>query len=510
MNNVIDYLEASAGRFPDKVAVKDINKSYTFSELQSRAFCMGTYLAGYVGIGKPVAVFSEKSVDVLAAFMGTVCAGGFYVLVEPSFPVSRINSIFDVLKPEVIICPDGNLEKLRQCSYECAVISMEELVGQNVADMELLSSIKEKHIDTDPLYGIFTSGSTGVPKCVVVCHRSVIDFIDVFTETFGITDRDVIGNQAPFDFDVSVKDIYSGLKTGATIVLIPKSYFMFPNNVTDLLDDNGVTTLIWAVSALCLLVRLHGLKYKRPSAINKIMFSGETMPVKQLNQWKQYYPDAMYVNLYGPTEITCNCMYHVLDREYKDTDKLPIGRAFRNERVVLLSEDNELICEPGTVGEICVMGTALACGYYNNPEATARSFVTSPLNRSYAEQMYRTGDLGYYGDEGLMYFAGRRDFQIKHMGHRIELEEIDSMLNAADGIDRACTFFDQDRNKMVTYYTGEGDSGQIKAELRVKVPEYMIPNIFVRVAQMPLNKNGKIDRTYLRNVYQNGGSDGDK
>ena len=124
--------------------------------------------------------------------------------------------------------------------------------------------------------------------------------------------------------------------------------------------------------------------------------------------------------------------------------------------------------------------------------------------------MYRTGDLGYYGDEGLMYFAGRRDFQIKHMGHRIELEEIDSMLNAADGIDRACTFFDQDRNKMVTYYTGEGDSGQIKAELRVKVPEYMIPNIFVRVEQMPLNKNGKIDRTYLRNVYQNGGSDGDK
>lgn len=505
MNNVLDYLETSARCFPDKVAVKDTVKSCTFAELYNQALRIGTYLSGYVAMQRPVVVFSEKSVDVLATFMGTVCAGGFYVLVDPSFPVWRINSIFEVLKPDAVVCPEGNMEKLRQCSYECTVISLEEMLSSEETDMDVILSIKKRHIDTDPLYGIFTSGSTGVPKCVIVSHRSVIDFIDVFTETFGITQDDVIGNQAPFDFDVSVKDIYSCLKTGATLILIPKAYFMFPNNVVDMLDDNGVTTLIWAVSALCLLVRLHGLKYRRPSAVRRIMFSGETMPLKQLNQWKEYYPDAVYVNLYGPTEITCNCMYHVLDREYKDTDKIPVGIPFSNERVILLSEENELISEPGTVGEICVMGTELALGYYNNAEATAKAFVRNPLNKSYSETMYRTGDLGYYDEDGLMYFAGRRDFQIKHMGHRIELEEIDALLNALDGVERACTFLDTARNKMVTYYMGTADSACIKEEMRTKVPEYMIPNVFVEVEELPVNKNGKIDRAKLICMYENGG-----
>ena len=361
-------------------------------------------------------------------------------------------------------------------------------------------------IDTDPLYCNFTSGSTGTPKGVLVAHRSVIEFINQFTEIFDITKADVIGNQAPFDFDVSVKDIYSAMKVGATLVVIPKAYFMFPNSVVDMLDENHVTTLIWAVSALCLLNRLHGLKHKVPADINKILFSGEAMPIRQLHAWQSCYPDAMFVNLYGPTEITCNCTYHILEREYTEEEKLPIGIPFPNERVFLLDEDNHLI-EPGSVGkigELCVAGTTLALGYYRNAAATANAFVANPLSPDYPETIYRTGDLASYGGDGLFYFAGRKDFQIKHMGHRIELEEIEHALAAIPEIEGAACFYDREKNKVVACYIGIDDKKYLITAMKKKVPDYMVPNVFCKVDMLPLNKNGKTDKKLLEAQYKEG------
>ena len=503
MKNVLEYLENSAKMFPSKIAAKDEKTQCTYSELLNRAKEVGTFLSEKIESRSPVVVFSEKSVEVLQLFMGIVYAGGFYVLLDPSFPTQRINQILTVLNAGIVLTTPDKRDKLEESGYKGSIVLFDD-VKSDIDENKLLQ-IRNNSIDTDPLYGIFTSGSTGVPKGVVICHRSVIDFIDVFTDTFGITDKDVMANQAPFDFDVSVKDIYSCLKTGATLIIIPKAYFMFPNNVIDMLEDNKVTTLVWAVSALCLLNRLHGLKYKVPSAIKKIMFSGEMMPIKQLNQWRAYYPDAMFVNLYGPTEITCNCTYYILDREFTEEDKLPMGYAFKNEKVFLLDDEDKEITEAGRAGEICVAGTALALGYYNNPENTAKAFTLNPLNSAYPEMIYRTGDLAYYGEDGMFYFAGRKDFQIKHMGHRIELEEIDSAINAISGVDRACTFFDTAKNKIVTFYVGEAERKEIIDAMKTKVPEFMIPNVFMQVDEMPLTKNGKIDRNELKEIYANKG-----
>ena len=502
MNNVLEYLERSYEKFPDKTAAIDEKTRCTYSELYFRARQIGTYFAGEVAPRNPIVVFAEKSVDVLQVFMGSVYAGCFYVLIDPSFPIQRIQQILGVLSPSIVVTTQEHKDKLDESGYAGRTIMMADIPSD--LNEEILESIRKQSIDTDPLYGIFTSGSTGVPKGVVICHRSVIDFIDNFTEIFGITDKDVMGNQAPFDFDVSVKDIYSCLKTGATLVIIPKAYFMFPNNVVDMLDNNGVTTLVWAVSALCLLNRLHGLKYKVPSAINKIMFSGEMMPIKQLNAWRNYYPDAMFVNLYGPTEITCNCTYHIIDREYEPGENLPIGKPFPNEKVFLLDEEDREVTKPGEKGEICVSGTALSLGYYNNPEQTAKAFVQNPLNQSYLEPIYRTGDLAYYGEDGNLYFASRKDFQIKHMGHRIELGEIETALETVEGLGRSLCMYDEAKGKILAFYEGDLEKKQIVRAIGTRLPGFMIPNVFVKVEEFPLTKNGKIDRKKLEEAYESG------
>ena len=249
---------------------------------------------------------------------------------------------------------------------------------------------------------------------------------------------------------------------------------------------------------MCIISQLHGFDYRTPTEIKKVMFSGEVMPIRHLTEWQNALPETTFVNLYGPTEITCNCTYYVIDRKYERGESLPSGIPFPNEKVFLLDENNQLVTETGKTGEICVSGTALALGYYNAPEQTAKAFVQNPLNNKYIELIYRTGDLAYINEEGLFCFASRKDFQIKHMGHRIELGEIDQALDSIDEIERAvCTF---ENNKIIAYYVGSIDKKEIVRRLGERIPKYMIPNRFVQMDSLPLTKNGKIDRKALAAV----------
>ena len=356
-------------------------------------------------------------------------------------------------------------------------------------------------IDLDPLYVNFTSGSTGTPKGVVVCHRNVIDFIPVFVRTFGIQESDILANQAPFDFDVSVKDIYSSLFIGATVAIIPTPYFTQPTVLMDYLGDSKVTILIWAVSALCFLTTMNALAYRTPGTIRMIMFSGEIMPVKHLRKMKKYLPDAVYVNLYGPTEITCNCTYYILDREFQDHESIPIGVPFQNERVFLLDEQDREVTESGSVGELCVSGSSVALGYWRDPERTNSVFTQNPLNQDIYERIYRTGDLVRICENGDWVYVSRKDFQVKHMGHRIELGEIETRLMAMDEVERALVTYLHDKGRILAFLCGTASKESIVEALRVDLPEYMIPNLFCFVDQMPLTKNGKIDRAALMEIY---------
>lgn len=520
--SVIEYLDSAAAAFGGSPAVDDGRKSLCYTDLRTAVRRVGSALAAVIPPRAPVGVYMEQSTDALTAMLGAVCAGGFYSFLNPELPPARLQSIADTLRPAVILTSGELLPKAKEifctgtgtgtgtgtCDIPSAAFLTAEDLLRAEEDPALLQRRRDGAVDTDPLYVNFTSGSTGVPKGIAVSHRSVIDFIDCFPSLFGITSADKLANQAPFDFDVSVKDIYSCLKTGAELVIVPRALFSGPAALADFLAEKKITVMIWAVSALCLLTRFHALEYRTPETLRKILFSGEVMPAKALSVLRERLPEALFVNLYGPTEITCNCTYHILDPARDYADGIPLGVPFPNEEVFLLSEDGGEILPPSAdgsqtdgpqakEGEICVRGSALALGYYASPEQTADRFPQDPRNPRLPQRIYRTGDLGRYSEKGELFFAGRRDFQIKYMGHRIELEEIERKMAAAEGVERCCCLFDEKKSRLKGFYTGSVPPEELLARLREALPPYMLPGRLVLLPEFPLTKNGKIDRRRL-------------
>lgn len=500
--NVLSYIENSLRLYPDKTAVTDEKKSLSYSQLYSvcRSAGAGIYLR--TGEKKPVGVYMEKNADSLCAMLGACFAGCFYSSFSTELPSERLSKMAFVLRPALIITSDELKEKAASIFSGFDIVTFEQLLSEK-NDENVLEGVRERVIDTDPLYINFTSGSTGTPKGIAVSHRSVIDFIDCFSETFGFSEADVFANQAPFDFDVSVKDIYTAFKCSATLAVVPRRLFSAPAELIDYLCEKKVTVMIWAVSALCLLSTFHALDYRTPETVKKILFSGEVMPLKALKGFFKHLPDAMYVNLYGPTEITCNCTYHILEKNRDYSNGIPIGKPFLNEDVFLLDGEDKKVTGADNIGEICVRGTALALGYYSCDEQNRAHFVQNPLNPYYPELIYRTGDLGRYGENGELFFCGRKDFQIKYMGHRIELEEIERAMGAIDGVERCCCLFDEKKSRLKGFYVGSIEKEELHNEMKEKLPAFMIPGMIRRVEEMPLTKNGKIDR---RALDENGGA----
>lgn len=521
----IEYLERSARLFPNKTAVIDEFGTCTYNELleRSRAIAQGllaadaqsnasgnpeTCAAGSVNAPapQPVVVFMEKRIDMLASFLGALMAGRFYVPVDPSVPAERARNVYATLangmpgeNGPVVIANTDTITAARAIFPEGRVALVDDLL-QHTVDSAALENVARSLVSSNPAYVLFTSGSTGMPKGVAVSHRSICGFVDAFVEAFDIRDDDVIGNQAPFDFDVSVKDIYGALATGATIVLLPRRLFSAPAQLVDALREHKVTVMTWAVAALCLVSSLHGLDHAPLPSVRLVLFSGEVMPRKHLARWLEHLPEVTFANLYGPTEITCNCLYHIVDRSRAYLDGLPLGEPLGDRRILVLDEGMQPVSEPGQVGELYVGGPNIALGYYADPARTEGAFMPNPIPGALPETAYRTGDLVRIGEGGELFFSGRADNQIKHQGHRIELEEIDAAFERCPGVERCRCAYNERFKRIHAFFEGSAEIDELRRAVSSMLPGPMVPASIERVERMPLTKNGKVDRRALLNA----------
>ncbi|MCL2663128.1 MAG: amino acid adenylation domain-containing protein [Oscillospiraceae bacterium] len=520
MINVLDYLENTLERIADpaKIAFTGGDGSaLSFQELSDLSRSCGSYLASQNIKKQPVAVFMQKSPRMIAAFFGVVYSGNYYIPLDSEMPAFRIRLILEAVNPALIICDDVTEKLVEQWDS----VNFSDICSHPVND-SALADIRRTAIDADPLYVVFTSGSTGTPKGVVATHRSVIDYIENLSAVLGVTEDTVFGNQSPLYLDACLKEVYTTIKFGASAFLIPQSLFMFPVKLIEYLNDNGINTICWVASALSLVAGLGALKAATPKTLHTIAFGSEVFPIKHYNLWRETLPDARFIHLYGPTEATGMSCFYESTRTYEPDESIPIGFPFSNTEIILLDDDGKIAAD-GQTGEICIRGTCLSPGYFGDIDKTSKVFVQNPLS-VFPDLIYRTGDLGRRGKDGELYYISRRDHQIKHMGHRIELAEIEYVANSCDDIGLACAVFDGVESKIVLYYVGARQGGgssvlsgqrdgssvlsgqenkaTVRSYLKSNLPRYMLPQSIIQLDELPRTSGGKLDRVELLEMYK--------
>lgn len=495
----LDKLSDEAIR--QKTAVVEEKGEIPFGWLFDRAGVLGAYLIDtFQDTGRPVAVFLPKSAEQMAADMAVIYSGNAYSNLDIRQPEERTKRIVEQLRPLCILTSREFISKLEQLD-DVQIICLDDIKGEKY-DLAVIKARLAGITDVAPLCIINTSGSTGTPKGVVMNHRSIIDFLDQGCRVLDIGHGERIGSLSPVYFDIFTLEFYLTLWKQAVFVCIPESLAIFPERLAEFLEEKHIDFIFWVPTVMVNMANLDILAGHPLKDMKKVLFAGEVFPIKYLSYWMKHLPRAEFINMYGPIEITVDCLYHKVNREDIQRGELPIGRAFPNTKVYILDEKNKE-CKAGESGELCVSGTSLAMGYYRDREKTERAFVQNPLNLAYIEIIYRTGDMVRRRDDGEILFLGRRDFQVKHLGYRIELGEIEAVALGLEKIDNACVLYDHGEKKIVMVYEGKEEISfrEIREGIGRVLPKYMLPNICHRVEEMPRNPNGKIDRSRLQKEY---------
>ncbi len=499
--SINEVLYDTTKKYPNNIIFEEKDRNITYTNFYNDCSHIATSLIKENLTKNNIVIFIDKTINALEAMFACSLSNSCYTILDITSPKDRIEKILDTLNPTAFITDNKNIVKLKELNFNYKIYILEDLLKTKI-DNKLIEKVNNELCDTDPLYILFTSGSTGVPKGTVVCHRSVIDYATVIKKTFNITSRTKFGSQTPFYFSMSILDIFTTIVSGCTFIIIPKMYFSFPVKLIEYLNEYKINTVYWVPSALSIVANLKALDTIKPKYLKKILFAGEVMPTKQLNIWMKKYPKAIYANLYGPTEITDTCTYYIVNRKFRDDESLPIGIPFDNCDVMIINDKNE-IAPRGDVGELCVRGSFLGLGYYNNKEKTDAVFCQNPVNNHYPELIYRTGDLVKYNKYGEIEYLGRKDFQIKHMGYRIELGEIETNISAIDGILSCVCIYNTKNDKIVLFYqSNDLEVEDVLKEANKRLLSYMVPNEVVKLDRMPFNANGKIDRVKLKEMVK--------
>ena len=503
--NLIELFEESVKKYPQKVAVIDKGREIRFSDLRLQAMTLAQKIIyGSACQNRPVAVFLDKSIESVYSDLGIIYSGNFYMNLDIKTPAERISNILKLVEPCYIISTSKQIKSIEAIIPETiGVILLDQDDMKVCLDetfvLERLSTI----IDTDPSCIINTSGSTGTPKGVVLNHKSFFDFTEWAIDTFKFGDDLVMGSLSPIVFDIYSFELCMLMAKASTLVVLPGNLAAFPAKILDLLEKHKVNFLFWVPTIMVNIANMDLLSTYKLENLKTVWFAGEVFPTKQFNYWHRHLPQTTFANLYGPIEITLDCTYYIVDKEIPDEEPLPIGYACRNTDIIILDNDDNGVKDPNVEGELCVRGTSLAMGYYNNPEKTAAAFVQNPLNKAYPEVIYRTGDIVCYNEGGLIMFKGRKDNIVKHMGYRTDLGEIEHVIiNTLKLVKNGCIVYNQAQKEITLFYESEQEipASEFRKKIGQALPKYMIPTVYNHLELLQRNTNGKIDRLFYKNL----------
>ena len=499
---ITDYLDQTAIKYPNKMAFEDADRRMTYVELQQMAYRVADHLIKKGVLHKPIAIFMEKNVASIAVLLGIAYSGNFYIILDINAPILRMQNILQDLEPKFIVTNKKNQEKLDEINCETDIVLFED-IEEELYNIERIKDTASRIKGSDIVYVIYTSGSTGNPKGVITPHRAVIENIEAASKCYyqDITDKDVFGNQYPLFYVAAIEDIFPSIRNGASTYLIPPSLFYSPGKLVTFLHEKKITIIDWVPSALAIIANSDALNGVDLSGIRKIIFGGESMSPGILNYWRKALPDAVFINCYGATETTSGTTYYIVDSGYKDVDELPLGKPLGHLEIILVDE-NGMEAKQGEIGEMYVRTSALSYGYYKDLEKTKSVFVQNPINKTYLDMVYKTGDLAKQDEDGNYIYIGRVDSQIKIGGHRIELGDIEKNVLEIDGIEECVCLYKKEKEDLILYYKGEVQEKELYEHLKIKLPINMIPSKYYRIETFPLNANGKIDKVKLMDLLE--------
>jgi D-alanine--poly(phosphoribitol) ligase subunit 1 len=506
--NLALHFKEVASRHGERVALRfGPSEAMTYRELDGAAASVATALVGRfaLGLGDVACIFGEKTAATYAAILACTRAGVPYVVLDPDSPLDRLSRILGTCQPRLILGPPASLDAVRPAEHAGgAHLADPESLLATPKDAAALEERARAISGETPAYVMYTSGSTGIPKGAVMTHANVLNLVAWARTTYSVVPDDVFTNANALYFDNAVFDLYSSLFNGASLVPITKAETRDPAALVAKVNALRCTVWFSVPTLLVYLQTCRALDGRNFRSVTRFIFGGEGYPKAKLKQLFDRYSDtAQLHNVYGPTECTCICSSYLLSSaDFENLEGLPaLGELAPNFQGLLLDEEGRPV-PAGETGELCLLGPNVGKGYYNDPERTAKAFRQNPLNTRFREIMYATGDLARRDPaDGKLYIQGRRDNQIKHMGYRIELDEIETALHRLDYVAHAAVFHHVanglSRLVAVAALKGAATEDQLRGDLRALVPEYMMPSAVHFVPELPKNANGKVDRRQL-------------